>query len=84
MTLGPSSGPTAYPADHRPGRALVLRDVWPPEAPKPRLLDRVREALCTGTTAAAPERLCRLDPPLYRFHGKRHPDELDGPRSHGS
>jgi len=80
MPLARLIGPTVYPV-HGGGRwVLMVREASPPDAPKPRLLDRVREALRTRHYSRRTEEAYVAWIRRYIFfHGKRHPAELGGP-----
>lgn len=59
------------------GRALVVRETGPAEAPKPRLLDRVRMALRLRHYSRRTEKAYVAWIRRYiLFHGKRHPAEM--------
>jgi hypothetical protein len=64
----------------RVGHPHVLREARPPDTPKPRLLDRVREALRTRHYSHRTEEAYIAWIRRYIFfHGKRHPVDLGGP-----
>ena len=61
-------------------RALAVREVGPAATPKPRLLDRVREAIRARHCSRRTEKTCVAW--IWRFiffHGKRHPAEMGAP-----
>lgn len=61
--------------------APVVREVGPAGAPKPRLLDRVREAIRTRHYSRRTEKAYVAWIRRYiLFHGKRHPLEMGGSR----
>jgi integron integrase len=69
-----------YPVEAGNAGTRIVRESVPPVLPKPRLLDRVREALrvrhySRRTEAASVAWIRRY----IFFHGKRHPAELSGP-----
>ena len=81
MFLARSIGPVMYPISAHAGRAAV-REAQPPNPPKPRLLDGVREALRTRHYSRRTEEAYVAWIRRYIFfHGKRHPAEMGGPRS---
>jgi hypothetical protein len=58
-------------------RALLVRETGPAEAPKPRLLDRVRQAIGTRHYSRRTEKAYVHWIKRYVFfHGKRHPAEM--------
>ena len=77
VTIVPSRG-GLYPLqeEHR-GAAVTLREAGPSEAPKPRLLDRVRAAVrarhYSSRTAKTYVAWIRR---YILFHGNRHPTEM--------
>ena len=74
-----SSGPVLYPAgsDHVIAPALVARETGPSAAPKPRLLDRVRQAVRARHYSRRTEKAYVHWIKRYIFfHGKRHPAEM--------
>lgn len=82
MIIARRSGSLSYPVPSREARAaaLAVREVGPAGVSKPRLLDRVREAIRarhysrrTEKTYVVWIRRCIL------FHGKRHPAEMGAP-----
>jgi integrase len=80
MAFGGSIGLAAYAVGYRPARLPVVREARPPDAPKPRLLDRVREALRARHYSPRTEEAYVAWIRRYiLFHGKRHPAELSAP-----
>ena len=80
MPLRGSLAPLAYPAGGWPSRAPVVRESRPPDAPKPRLLDRVREAIRVRHYSRRTEKAYVAWIRRYIFfHGKRHPAEMGAP-----
>ena len=80
MTLRGSLAPLAYPVGGWPSRAPVVRESRPPDAPKPRLLDRVREAIRARHYSRRTEEAYVAWIRRYIvFHGKRHPAEMGAP-----
>ena len=80
MNASPPLARVPYPVD-REGRAtLAVREARPPDAPKPRLLDRVREALRARYYSRRTEQayVAWIRRFIF-FHGKRHPAELGAP-----
>lgn len=77
MTLslrGPGSYPTAL---HPPAPTFVFRETPQAEAPQPRLLDRVREAVRVRHYSRSTEKAyVRWTRRFILFHGKRHPLEM--------
>ena len=71
--------------EHTLGAGLRLRETGPAEVPKPRLLDRVREAIRTRHYSRRTEKAYVHWIKRYIFfHGKRHPLEMgaaEAPRS---
>lgn len=80
MALARSIGPVVDAASVRGGGALAVREARPADPPKPRLLDRVRQALRTRHYSRRTEEayVARIRRSIL-FHGKRHPAELGGP-----
>jgi integron integrase len=59
------------------GSCSVLREIGPPEAPRPRLLDRVRDAICARHYSRRTEKAYVHWIKRYIFfHDKRHPAEM--------
>ena len=80
MPFAGSIGLVAYAVRDRPARLGVVREARPPDAPKPRLLDRVREALRTRHYSPRTEEAYVAWIRRYIFfHGERHPAELSAP-----
>ena len=80
MFLARSIGPVMYAISVRAGPALAVREAPPPNPPKPRLLDRVREALRARHYSRRTEEAYIAWIRRYIFfHGKRHPAEMGGP-----
>jgi hypothetical protein len=80
MALARSIGPVMYAASACGARALTVRETRPAEPSKPRLLDRVREALHTRHYSRRTEEAYVAWIGRYIFfHGKRHPADLGGP-----
>ena len=74
-----SSGPVLYPAglDHASAPTFVVRETGPAAAPKPRLLDCVREAVRSRHYSRRTEKAYVHWIKRYIFfHGKRHPAEM--------
>src|SRR5262249_43601699 len=72
--------PTEYPPPSQGERLLIVRESRAPEAPKPRLLDRVREAIRAGHYSRRTEKAYVAWIKRYIFfHGKRHPAEMGAP-----
>ena len=87
MVTSRQSHPISYPASPEGAfAALAVREVGPAGAPKPRLLDRVREAIRARHYSRRTEKAyVAWHPPRYiLFHGKRHPLEMGGPEVRGS
>jgi integrase len=80
MTPRGSLAPIIYAvADGRHG-CLAVHEALPPAAPKPRLLDRVREALRARHYSRRTEKAyVAWSRRFILFHGKRHPAEMGGP-----
>jgi integron integrase len=79
MAITCAIGPTEYPVHGQGGRMLIVREAPAPDAPKPRLLDRVREALRTHHYSRRTEEAYVAWIRRYIFfHGKRHPVEMGG------
>jgi len=78
-----TSAPLSYAAVgecHRPRTMDVVHETAPPGPPKPRLLDRVREALRTRHYSRRTEEAYVAWIRRYiLFHGKRHPGEMGAP-----
>jgi hypothetical protein len=80
MALASVIRPIRYPLLSPGERFLVAREARAPEVPKPRLLDRVREALRTRHYSPRTEEAYIAWIRRYIFfHGKRHPVEMGGP-----
>ncbi len=80
MPFRGSLAPLAYPVGGWPSRAAVVRESRPPDAPKPRLLDRVREAIRVRHYSRRTEKAYVAWIRRYIFlHGKRHPAEMGAP-----
>lgn len=74
-----ASGPVSYAAVSR-GRALAVRESRPPAPPKPRLLDRVRQALrARHMSRRTEEAYVAWIRRFIFFHNKRHPAEMGAP-----
>ena len=77
MALARVTRPTEYPLLSEEGQMLTAREAPAPAAPKPRLLDRVREALRTRHYSRRTEEAYIAWIRRYiLFHGKRHPVEM--------
>jgi integrase-like protein len=67
----------ALPSEHTLGARLLVREPGSPETPKPRLLDRVRQAIgarhYSGRTEKAYVHWIKR---YVFFHGKRHPADM--------
>ena len=73
-------GTLVYPVEAGNARTRTVRESVPPVLPKPRLLDRVREALRVRHYSRRTEEAYVAWIRRYIFfHGKRHPAELSGP-----
>jgi integron integrase len=80
MTFRGLLAPLAYPVGGWSSRAPVVRESRPPDAPKPRLLDRVREAIRARHYSRRTEEAYVAWIRRYIvFHGKRHPAEMGAP-----
>src|SRR5262245_8950110 len=80
MALARMIRPIAYPLLGQGERLLIAREARVPEAPKPRLLDRVREAIRARHYSRRTEKTYVAWIRRYiLFHDKRHPVEM-GPR----
>ena len=80
MTFRGSLAVLAYPVGGWPSRAPVVRESPPPDAPKPRLLDRVRQAIRARHYSRRTEEAYVAWIRRYIvFHGKRHPAEMGTP-----
>jgi integron integrase len=80
ILLSRSTREVRYPfcGDHRP--ALAVRETGPAEVPRPRLLDRVRQALRARHYSRRTEEAYVAWIRRYIFfHGKRHPVEMGAP-----
>jgi len=79
MTFRESLGPIAYPVDDGQ-RANAVHEALPPEAPKPRLLDRVRGAIRARHYSRRTEKAYVAWTRRYvLFHDTRHPAEMGAP-----
>src|SRR5262245_49567036 len=77
MALARAIRPIHYSVLSGGGRALVAGESRAPEAPKPRLLDRVREAIRARHYSPRTEKTYVAWIRRYiLFHGKRHPAEM--------
>jgi len=73
-------GTLVYPVEAGNAGTRTVRESVPPVLPKPRVLDRVREALRVRHDSRRTEAACVGWSQRYIFfHGKRHPAELRGP-----
>ena len=81
MITSRQSHPISYPAlPEGAFTVLAVREVGPAAAPKPRLLDRVREAIRARHYSRRTEKAYVAWIRRYiLFHGKRHPLEMGGP-----
>jgi hypothetical protein len=80
MPLRRSLGSMVYTVGGGHSGILAVREARPPEAPQPRLLDRVRTAVRTRHYSRRTEEGYLAWIPRYIFfHGKCHPAELGGP-----
>ncbi len=80
MGLARSIGPVTYGISACEGGALAMRETRSPDPPRPRLLDRVREALRSRHYSRRTEEAYIAWIRRYIFfHGKRHPAEMGGP-----
>ena len=67
----------AAPSTHTLGATLLVREAGPAQAPKPRLLDRVRQAIGTRHYSRRTEKAyVHWIKRFIFFHGKRHPAEM--------
>src|SRR5262245_56352724 len=77
MTLARLMRPLAYPLPGQGERLLVAREGSAPDTLKPRLLDRVREAIQARSYSRRTEKTYVAWIRRYiLFHGKRHPPEM--------
>ena len=77
VTLLPSRAVGYATLDEESNAAPVVRETTPPQAPKPRLLDRVREAVRARHYSRRTEKTYVAWARRYiLFHGKRHPAEM--------
>ncbi|HXH05983.1 MAG TPA: integron integrase, partial [Vicinamibacterales bacterium] len=77
MTLRGSLAPLSYPVGRLPWRAPRVRESHPSDAPRPRLLDRVREAIRARHYSVRTEKAyVHWIRRFIFFHGKRHPAEM--------
>jgi|KBSSwiStaDraftv2_1062776.scaffolds.fasta_scaffold11910_4 integron integrase len=75
-----AAGTLVYPVEASNASTRTVRESVPPVLPKPRLLDRVREALRVRHYSRRTEEVYVAWIRRYIFfHGKRHPAELSGP-----
>jgi hypothetical protein len=73
-------GTLVYPVEAGNARTRTVRESVPPVLPKPRLHDRVREALRVRHYSRRTEEAYVAWIRRYIFfHGERHPAELSGP-----
>lgn len=80
MTFQGSLAPLAYAVGGWPSRLPVVRESRPPDAPKPRLLDRVRQAIRARHYSRRTEEAYVAWIRRYIFfHGTRHPAEMGTP-----
>jgi integron integrase len=81
MVTARQNHPISYPALPEGAFAvLAVREAGPAAAPKPRLLDRVREAIRARHYSRRTEKAYVAWIRRYiLFHGKRHPLEMGGP-----
>jgi integron integrase len=80
MVFAGSISLAAYAVRDRSARLAVVREAPPPDAPKPRLLDRVRETLrARHYSPRTEEAYVSWIRRYIFFHGKRHPAELSAP-----
>ena len=80
MVLSGLAGPGSYALESRYRLALAVREAEPPGAPKPRLLDRVRDAIRARHYSRRTEKAYVAWIRRYIFfHGKRHPAEMGVP-----
>ncbi|MBI1727808.1 MAG: integron integrase [Candidatus Rokubacteria bacterium] len=82
MVIPQTTGSLSYAAAFGEARApaLAVREVGPASAPKPRLLDRVREAIRVRHYSRRTEKTYVGWIRRYIFfHGKRHPAEMGAP-----
>jgi hypothetical protein len=87
MVIPQTTGPLSYAVAFGEARApaLAVREVGPASAPKPRLLDRVREAIRVRHYSRRTEKTYVGWIRRYIFfHGKRHPASWERPRSRAS
>ena len=83
MAQSRTVGTLLYPVEASSARTPAVREPMPPVLPKPRLLDRVREALRVRHYSRRTEEAYVAWIRRYIFfHGKRHPAELGGARGH--
>lgn len=75
-----AAGTLVYPVEAGNASTRTVRESVPPVLPKPKLLDRVREALRVRHYSRRTEEAYVAWIRRYIFfHGKRHPAELSGP-----
>ena len=80
MVANPASPLGAYTLPGECRRFTAVREATPPAAPKPRLLDRVREALRIRHYSRRTEEAYIAWIRRYvLFHNKRHPAEMGAP-----
>ena len=80
MNAPPPLRAALYPVGPDGVATLAVREAPPPDAPRPRLLDRVREALRTRHYSRRTEQayVAWIRRFIF-FHGKRHPAEMGAP-----
>jgi integron integrase len=80
MTFRGSLTPLAYPVGDPAACASVVCEVRPPDPPKPRLLDRVRQAIRARHYSLRTEKAyVHWIRRFIVFHDKRHPAEMGAP-----
>jgi hypothetical protein len=80
MLVPRTTGSLSYALAFREVRALAFRELGPAAALKPRLLDRVRDAIRARHYSRRTEKTYVAWIRRYIFfHGKRHPAEMGAP-----
>jgi integron integrase len=80
MALSRSLGPLAYAVEREGAYGVMVRETGPPVAPRPRLLDRVRDAVrARHLSRRTEEAYVAWIRRFVVFHDKRHPAAMGGP-----
>ena len=80
MNTSPPLRRAPYPVGLAGLATLAVREAPPSDPPRPRLLDRVREALRTSHYSRRTEQAyVAWIPRFIFFHGKRHPADMGAP-----